>query len=107
VRRESVSKPPVVVESPFEEKNGLGSELGPNDEKEVFNMIERPRVRYDVEVVTKLVVYCGKYYVLDPGCWMGSLMWLRLILFVGIGLFAVELVPLVYELVGLAGTPVR
>ena len=30
------------------------------DEKEVFSQIKRPRVRYDVEVVTKLVVYSGK-----------------------------------------------
>lgn len=29
------------------------------DEKEVFSLIKRPRVRYDVEVVTKLVVYSG------------------------------------------------
>ncbi|KAJ6144710.1 Dihydrosphingosine 1-phosphate phosphatase [Penicillium chermesinum] len=29
------------------------------DEKEVFSQIEKPRVRYDVEVVTKLVVYAG------------------------------------------------
>ncbi|KAL8954779.1 MAG: hypothetical protein Q9183_006937, partial [Haloplaca sp. 2 TL-2023] len=27
------------------------------DEKEIFSMVERPRVRYDVEVVTKLIVY--------------------------------------------------
>lgn len=29
------------------------------DEDEVFSQIKRPRVRYDVEVVTKLVVYSG------------------------------------------------
>lgn len=29
-------------------------------EAEVFMKIERPRVRYDVEVVTKLVVYSGR-----------------------------------------------
>ncbi|OQE31365.1 hypothetical protein PENSTE_c001G05775 [Penicillium steckii] len=29
------------------------------DEKEVFSQIKKPRVRYDVEVVTKLVVYAG------------------------------------------------
>lgn len=29
------------------------------DEKEVFSMLEKPRVRYDVEVVTKLIVYTG------------------------------------------------
>jgi hypothetical protein len=30
------------------------------DEKEVFSQLVKPRVRYDVEVVTKLVVYSGK-----------------------------------------------
>ena len=30
------------------------------EEKEMFSMLEKPRVRYDVEVVTKLVVYTGK-----------------------------------------------
>ncbi|KAJ5746250.1 Dihydrosphingosine 1-phosphate phosphatase [Penicillium odoratum] len=29
------------------------------DEKELFSQIKKPRVRYDVEVVTKLVVYAG------------------------------------------------
>lgn len=32
----------------------------PPDEAEVFSQIKRPRVRYDVEVVTKLIVYSGK-----------------------------------------------
>jgi dihydrosphingosine 1-phosphate phosphatase len=35
---------------------GQESELG---EKEMFSRLEKPRVRYDVEVVTKLVVYTG------------------------------------------------
>lgn len=34
--------------------------------KEVFSQIKKPRVRYDVEVVTKLVVYAGMY--LDVDC---------------------------------------
>lgn len=29
-------------------------------EKEMFERLQRPRVRYDVEVVTKLIVYAGK-----------------------------------------------
>lgn len=37
---------------------GQGNELG---EKEIFSRLEKPRVRYDVEVVTKLVVYAGMY----------------------------------------------
>ena len=31
------------------------------DEREVFSKLEKPRVRYDVEVVTKLIVYTGKH----------------------------------------------
>lgn len=31
------------------------------DEKELFSQIKKPRVRYDVEVVTKLVVYAGMF----------------------------------------------
>jgi hypothetical protein len=37
---------------PDEERNDLA-------EKEMFSRLEKPRVRYDVEVVTKLVVYTG------------------------------------------------
>ena len=29
------------------------------EEREIFSKLEKPRVRYDVEVVTKLVVYTG------------------------------------------------
>jgi len=32
------------------------------EEKEMFSRLEKPRVRYDVEVVTKLVVYTGKFH---------------------------------------------
>ena len=32
------------------------------EEKEMFSRLEKPRVRYDVEVVTKLVVYSGTCY---------------------------------------------
>lgn len=47
------------------------------DEKEMFEKLEKPRVRYDVEVVTKLVVYAG------------------------IGWLAVEIVPVIFELGGI------
>lgn len=30
------------------------------DEREIFSKLEKPRVRYDVEVVTKMIVYFGK-----------------------------------------------
>ncbi|EEU46348.1 uncharacterized protein NECHADRAFT_37737 [Fusarium vanettenii 77-13-4] len=52
------------------EDGGLG-------EKEVFSQLVKPRVRYDVEVVTKLVVYTG------------------------IAWFAVAIIPIMFELVGL------
>lgn len=32
------------------------------DEQEVFARLAKPRVRYDVEVVTKLIVYAGKFH---------------------------------------------
>jgi hypothetical protein len=34
-----------------------------HDEEKLFAQVKRPRVRYDVEVVTKLVVYCGQLYL--------------------------------------------
>lgn len=30
------------------------------EEREMFSKLEKPRVRYDVEVITKLIVYTGK-----------------------------------------------
>lgn len=39
----------------------LDFQAGERDEKEVFSQIKKPRVRYDVEVVTKLVVYAGMW----------------------------------------------
>lgn len=30
-----------------------------NEDREMFSKLEKPRVRYDVEVVAKLIVYCG------------------------------------------------
>ena len=31
------------------------------EEREMFSLLEKPRVRYDVEVITKLIVYSGKF----------------------------------------------
>ncbi|CAG8957151.1 hypothetical protein HYFRA_00009352 [Hymenoscyphus fraxineus] len=47
------------------------------EEKDLFSRLEQPRVRYDVEVVTKLVVYTG------------------------IALLAVEVNPMIFEIIGL------
>ncbi|KAL9104549.1 MAG: hypothetical protein Q9163_000523 [Psora crenata] len=47
------------------------------EEREMFSKLEKPRVRYDVEVITKLIVY------------------------IGIGWIAVEGAPLLFEKIGL------
>ncbi|KAH8883416.1 PAP2-domain-containing protein [Thozetella sp. PMI_491] len=62
--------------------NGQQNELG---EKEMFEKLVKPRVRYDVEVVTKLVVYTG------------------------IGWLSVDLILVMFELIGLGAghLPVR
>ncbi|KXT11989.1 hypothetical protein AC579_4633 [Pseudocercospora musae] len=42
--------------------NGNASDSGNDDEKsdrKIFSKLEKPRIRYDVEVITKLVVYAG------------------------------------------------
>lgn len=42
---------------------GASSDSGREDEKkdrQMFSLVEKPRTHYDVEVITKLVVYAGK-----------------------------------------------
>lgn len=60
---------PMVREEPEEEQGDMffvqrteQNELG---EREMFEQLVKPRVRYDVEVVTKLVVYTGKFNALS------------------------------------------
>lgn len=43
----------------YEIANGATST---EDEEQMFSMIKKPRVRYDVEVVTRLIVYMGKIH---------------------------------------------
>jgi len=67
---------------PSDERHPLGldefvQEEKEREEREMFSKLEKPRVRYDVEVVTKLVVYAG------------------------IGWLAVEVNPILFELIGL------
>lgn len=50
-----------VTMTPMEDHNPEIMVTG-DDEKEVFSLLVKPRVRYDVEVVTKLVVYTGKLF---------------------------------------------
>lgn len=60
-----------VLVSPPEEKEDPMLYVGQEDElgeEEVFAQLVRPRVRYDVEVVTKLVVYSGKSTASFPPC---------------------------------------
>ena len=38
------------------------------DKKEIFSKIEKTRVRYDVEVITKMIVYSGEWYASCPCC---------------------------------------
>ncbi|KAL3422044.1 sphingosine-1-phosphate phosphohydrolase [Phlyctema vagabunda] len=69
--------PPVdCVDDPENDEFILGQQ-GELEEKEMFSRLEKPRVRYDVEVVTKLVVYTG------------------------IAVLAVEINPIIFELIGL------
>lgn len=45
-----------VVQSPLEEEN---------EKRELFNKLTKPRVRYDVEVVTKIIIYAGEFHGLN------------------------------------------
>lgn len=56
---------PMVKEEPEDEQGEMffvqRTEQGELGEKEMFEQLVKPRVRYDVEVVTKLVVYTGEF----------------------------------------------
>lgn len=74
---------------------GRQDELG---EREMFEKLVKPRVRYDVEVVTKLIVYTGKplFIVSVPLFFSGhGLTW------TGIGWLAVEVIPVMFDILGL------
>lgn len=64
------------------------------EEREMFSKLTKPRVRYDVEVVTKLIVYTGKF---QHG--FGNATWLNL--FPGIACIAVDWAPILFEVTGL------
>lgn len=61
-------------------------------DQEVFAQITPPRVRYDVEVVTKLVVYTG----------MSSLRSCFLLILLGISIIALMLCPFLFSVFGWA-----
>lgn len=53
---------PEAIASPHCTSNDAAPRYSAEDEKdksELFATVQKPRVRYDVEVITKLVVYCG------------------------------------------------
>ena len=63
------------------------------EDGDVWKSITKPRVRYDVEVVTKLVVYSGQYHNLTFSSTSLTV--------AGIGWLATEGCPILFELVGL------
>lgn len=69
-------------------------------EKEMFRQLEKPRRRYDVEVVTKLVVYSGKHSFRLRSIHMVFLCVLT-VLITGIAWLAVEGNPLIFEAIGM------
>ena len=64
------------------------------EEREIFSNLEKPRVRYDVEVITKLIVYTGKE-------WRSPMHVFPLTALTGIAWWAVEGNPIVFEIIGL------
>lgn len=88
-----------VVEAKLGEEagEGKGETEESREEAEMFMRIERPRVRYDVEVVTKLFVYSGMFY---PTRSRQNIDWL-INGHQGIAWLAVEGNPILFEIVGL------
>jgi len=53
---------PEAVATPHQAQDNASMRMNTEDEKdrsELFATVQKPRVRYDVEVITKLIVYCG------------------------------------------------
>ena len=66
------------------------------EEREMFSKLEKPRVRYDVEVITKLIVYSGTCGISSS---LAMLNWLTNV--AGIAWIAVEGAPILFETIGL------
>lgn len=61
---------PLAVGSPSPAETNVEKEMREQDEKdksELFANVQKPRVRYDVEVVTKLIVYAGIGWIACEG----------------------------------------
>lgn len=71
-----------------------------SEKREIFMQLMKPRVRYDVEVVTKLIIYSGK-----QSCSVHSVSVISLTC-LGIGYVAVCANPILFEFVAL-GTGIR
>ena len=58
---------PITPDSVIQEPGGITRSASQDrrqnekEDREMFSQLEKPRVRYDVEVVTKLIVYTGVY----------------------------------------------
>lgn len=77
------------------------------EEREMFSRLEKPRVRYDVEVVTKIIVYAGK---VPPRLYYSNHLRIRLDINAeffesGIAWIAVEGNPILFEVLGLGMGP--
>jgi hypothetical protein len=76
---------------------GAASDSGREDDKgdrEMFSALEKPRTRYDVEVITKLVVYAGE-------CLITGRITLSNVGSLGIAWVTVEGNPMLFEGLGL------
>ena len=69
------------------------------EEREMFSRLEKPRVRYDVEVITKLIVYSGMRGTSSFASSFAILDWLMIV--AGIAWIAVEGAPILFEAIGL------
>lgn len=63
-KTDGVTSPSIVLTTPSEEWKtvpfpSLDTEEDEREDQALFSKLQIPRVRYDVEVVTKLIVYCG------------------------------------------------
>ena len=65
------------------------------EDREMFSKLEKPRVRYDVEVITKLIVYTGTISMSSPRRYIVTY------IKSGIAWIAVEGNPILFELIGL------
>lgn len=74
-----------------------------SEKRQIFMQLMKPRVRYDVEVVTKLIIYSGKCTLYCFSTKVGGPL---LIYCTGIGYVAVCANPILFEYVGL-GTGIR